>query len=140
MVFWSGLREHDEFADLQAKESPGDHKPFNRMLVRLKKEIISMGVAEIDPVSIPVPKISARQLKQWLDEGRDITLLDTRNDYEIGLGTFENAISVGIDHFRQFPDAVKSLPPETPQATDRHVLHRRHSMRESRSVDATRRF
>ncbi len=111
--FLEWLRQHDEFADLQAKESPGDHKPFNRMLVRLKKEIISMGVPEIDPVSHPSPKISAKQLKQWLDEGREITLLDTRNDYEIGLGTFENAISVGIDHFRQFPEAVKSLPSET---------------------------
>jgi len=111
-LFLEWMRDHEEFAGIPVKESPGDHLPFNRMLVRLKKEIISMGIPDIDPVSHPAPKITARELRQWLDEGREITLLDTRNDYEIGLGTFENAISLGIDHFRQFPDAVHSLPQE----------------------------
>jgi UPF0176 protein len=58
------------------------------------------------------PKLAARELKQWLDEGRPVTLLDTRNDYEVKLGTFKNARAIGIDHFREFPDAVRKLPPE----------------------------
>ncbi len=108
--FVAWMRQHPEFASIEIKESPGDHQPFNRMLVRLKKEIISMGVPEIDPVNHPSPKISAQTLKQWLDEGRPLTLLDTRNDYEIELGTFAGAIPAGVDHFRQFPEAIKKLP------------------------------
>jgi UPF0176 protein len=106
------IREQPEFADLPVKESVSDHQPFSRMLVRLKKEIISMGVEEIEPLNKTSPKISPNVLKQWLDEGRDLTLLDVRNDYEIEVGTFKNAVPVGIDHFRRFPDATKHLPGE----------------------------
>ena len=56
-----------------------------------------------------------RELKRWLDEGRPVTLLDTRNDYEVKLGTFKNAVTLGIDHFRNFPDAVGQLPAELKQ-------------------------
>jgi RluA family pseudouridine synthase len=55
-------------------------------------------------------------LKQWLDEGRPVTLLDTRNDYEIKLGTFKGAVAAGISHFREFPEAVRRLPDAMKQA------------------------
>ncbi len=110
--FLDHLRAQPELGDLEVKESFSDHQPFNRMLVRLKKEIISMGVPEIRPRVKTSPKISAQQLKSWLDEGRDIALLDVRNDYEVEIGTFENAIPVGVDHFRNFPDAIDRLPSE----------------------------
>lgn len=103
---WPGL------GDLQPKVSETGHQPFRRMLVRLKKEIIAFGVEGIDPARRTSPKLSARQLKRWLDEGRPVTLLDTRNDYEVKLGTFKNALPIGIDHFREFPAAVARLPPE----------------------------
>jgi RluA family pseudouridine synthase len=104
------LRDLPEFADIPIKESPSDHQPHSRMLVRLKKEIISMGVETIQPEEKTSPKIKAETLKQWLDEGREVALLDTRNDYEIDLGTFENAIPIGVDSFREFPAAVDTLP------------------------------
>src|SRR6185503_15646103 len=66
----------------------------------------------IDPARRPSPKLAARTLKQWLDECRPVTLLDTRNDYEVKLGTFKNARPIGVDHFRDFPDAVRRLPSE----------------------------
>ncbi len=97
-------------ADLTPKESPSAEKPFNRMLVKIKKEIIAFGVEGIDPARRPSPKLSARTLKQWLDEGKALTLLDTRNDYEVRLGTFRGALRAGIDHFRDFPEAVRRLP------------------------------
>jgi len=100
------------FDDLPVKKSYSDYQPFNRMLIRLKKEIISMGVPSIQPASKTSPKISAAQLKQWIDEGKDLTLLDTRNDYEIEIGTFKNAVALGIDHFRQFPEATSSMDDE----------------------------
>jgi UPF0176 protein len=98
--------------DLQLKVSETEHQPFTRMLVRVKKEIIAFGVEGINPAQRTSPKLAAKDLKQWLDEGRPVTLLDTRNDYEVKLGTFKNARAIGIDHFREFPDAVRKLPPE----------------------------
>ncbi len=98
--------------DLAPKESESDEQPFNRMLVKIKKEIIAFGVPGIDPARRPTRKLPARTLKQWLDEGRAVTLLDTRNDYEVRMGTFHGARPAGIDNFRDFPEAVKRLPPE----------------------------
>jgi predicted sulfurtransferase len=55
-------------------------------------------------------------LKQWLDEGRPVILYDTRNDYEVRLGTFKGAKIAGIGSFREFPEAVANLPPEMKDA------------------------
>jgi RluA family pseudouridine synthase len=82
------------------------------MLVRLKKEIIAFGIPGIDPARRTSPKVSPKELKRWLDEGHPVTLLDTRNDYEVKLGTFRNALPIGIAHFREFPQAVARLAPE----------------------------
>lgn len=98
--------------DLAPKESTSAAQPFGRMLVKIKKEIIAFGVAGIDPARHPAPKLSARTLKQWLDEGQPVTLLDTRNDYEIDRGTFRGAVRAGIRRFRDFPAAAQALPPE----------------------------
>ncbi len=104
------LRRISGLEDLEPKMSESDHQPFRRMLVRIKKEIIAFGIDGIDPSKHTVPKISPHDLKQWLDEGREFTLLDTRNDYEIKLGTFEKAHPIGVNHFRDFPSGVSNLP------------------------------
>lgn len=109
------LRAIPGLEQLPVKISASARQPFSRMLVRIKKEIIAFGVEGIDPARKPAPKISPQELKRWLDEGRPITLLDTRNDYEIKLGTFRGALTPGIDHFREFPKAVSGLPPELKQ-------------------------
>ncbi len=111
-AFLAHLRTFPGLHDLVVKRSLSDEQPFRRMLVRIKKEIISFGVEGIDPAVRTSPKLPAARLKQWLDEGRPITLLDTRNDYEVKLGTFRNALPAGIDHFRDFPSAVSRLPEE----------------------------
>ena len=82
------------------------------MLVRMKKEIISFGMESIRPANYTSPKLPAAELKRWLDEGRPVTLLDTRNDYEVQLGTFKGAIIPNINTFREFPAAVRKLPEE----------------------------
>lgn len=97
---------------LEVKISESDDQPFNRMLVRIKKEIIAFGVEGIEPAKRTSPKLPPKTLKQWLDEGRPVTLLDTRNDYEVKLGTFNNALPIGVDQFREFPAAVAKLPEE----------------------------
>jgi UPF0176 protein len=104
------LRAIPGLADLTAKVSESDHQPFHRMLVKIKKEIIAFGVAGIDPARRPAPRLAPSQLRQWLDEGRAVTLLDTRNAYEVKLGTFRGARTLDLDHFREFPAAASELP------------------------------
>lgn len=111
-AWWEWLTSHEPFAGMEVKESWSEDQPFSRMLVRLKREIIAFGVEGIDPGKRTSPKLSADELKQWLDQGRDVTLLDVRNDYEVRVGTFENALPIGVDHFRDFPAAVDRLPEE----------------------------
>jgi UPF0176 protein len=109
------LRVVPGLANLRVKVSVSDEQPFNRMLVRIKKEIIAFGVPGIEPAKRTIPKLAPRELKRWLDEGRPVTLLDTRNNYEVKFGSFKNAVSLGIDHFRTFPTAVSQLPSEMKQ-------------------------
>lgn len=97
---------------LETKESITEYQPFTRMLVKIKREIIAFGVEGISPARYTSKRIAPVELKQWLDEGRSVTLLDTRNDYEVDLGTFEGAVHLSIDHFRDFPRAAESLPDE----------------------------
>lgn len=106
------LRGQEEFTDLEAKRSYSDKVPFRRMLVRLKKEIIPCGIESIQPEQKTSPKLSAKELKQWLDQGRKVRLLDVRNKYEIELGTFEGAEELDLGHFRDFPEAVDRMPEE----------------------------
>jgi RluA family pseudouridine synthase len=106
------LRSWPGLADLQPKLSGTEAQPFRRMVVRVKKEIIAFGVEGIDPARHTSAKLPATELKRWLDEKRPVTLLDTRNRYEVKLGTFRNALPIDIDHFRDFPAAVAQLPAE----------------------------
>ena len=101
-AFLAHLKLDQRFTDIPVKENLSDEQPFSRMLVRIKKEIISMGVPAIEPAKKTSPKISAATLKQWLDDGKDLTLLDVRNDYEVEIGTFESALPIGVDSFREF--------------------------------------
>ena len=109
------IRQLPGLENFTPKVSISDEQPFNRMLVRIKKEIIAFGVPDIEPAKHTAPKIAPHELKRWLDEGTPVTLLDTRNDYEVKLGTFDNALTLGIDHFRSFPTAVDQLPSELKQ-------------------------
>lgn len=84
------------------KEAEAPPHAFQRMLVKLKKEIIPVGDPELRPSERTAPRLSAQQLKEWLDSGRPLMLLDTRNEYEVSVGTFENAQTFGLDHSRQF--------------------------------------
>lgn len=110
--FLEHLRREDAFADLPVKESFSQVPPFGCMKVKLKREIIPLGIDGIAPAETPAPALSAKSLRRWLDEGREVILLDVRNEYEIEHGTFENAVTLGLDHFRNLPAAVAQLPPD----------------------------
>lgn len=111
-AFFEQLKQDPLFADIEPKESYSQGRPFRRMLVRIKKEIIAFGIKEIEPERETSPKLAPAELKRWLDEGKPVRLLDTRNDYEIELGTFQNAEHLNIHHFRDFPKALEQMPEE----------------------------
>ncbi|MBT4060323.1 MAG: rhodanese domain-containing protein [Euryarchaeota archaeon] len=106
------IEADERFAGIPLKISYSDHQPFSRMLVRLKKEIISMGHDDVKPAEFTGPCISPKEFKSWLDDGKEVIILDTRNDYEMKTGKFENAVDLNIKTFRQFPNAIKELPDE----------------------------
>ena len=106
------LESDIRFSGIPVKSSYTDYQPFRRMLVKRKNEIISLGLQEIKPSTFTGPHIKPSDFKQLLDERRDILVLDTRNDYEVRIGSFEGAIDLGISSFREFPEAINSLPDE----------------------------
>ena len=105
----SFLEEDERFQGISLHISYSEYQPFKRMLVRLKNEIISLGMDEIKPAERKGQYIQPKEFKKWLDEGKEVMILDTRNDYELRVGTFENAIDLDIKSFREFPEATKKL-------------------------------
>ncbi len=100
-----------KFADLEVKESLSATQPFRRMLVKLKKEIITMHSPAIRPEAGRAAVVDARTLKRWLDggiddEGRPVVMLDTRNGFEVDVGTFDGALDYRIGKFSEFPQQV----------------------------------
>lgn len=103
------LRSDKRFSEIDIKTTYNDYQPFRKMLVRIKKEIISMGIDEIDPFTFTGEKITPKELQDKLNNNEDIVLLDTRNEYEVRLGTFEDAVDLNLDSFRDFPNKIMSL-------------------------------
>ena len=96
------LKSDPRMADLEHKESWCDENPFNRMKVRLKKEIVTMGVPGVDPVTQAGDYVSPGDWNDLISDP-DTVLIDTRNDYEVAIGTFEGAINPNTVNFRDFP-------------------------------------
>lgn len=100
------LRSDPRLADIDYKESFTDKLPFNRAKVKLKKEIVTMGVEGIDPKRVVGTYVSPLDWNALLSDP-DVILIDTRNDYEYRVGTFKNAINPETTSFREFPDYLK---------------------------------
>ena len=102
----SFLRRQPEFSALEHKESRASEMPFLRMKVRLKKEIVTMGVEDIDP-NRSVGTYVAPEDWNALISDPDTILIDTRNDYETAIGMFRGAVDPNTKTFREFPDWVR---------------------------------
>jgi len=110
-AFLAWIRNDPQFADLEVKKSGSEAQPFQRMLVKLKPEIITMRHSLIKPELGRAPAVSATTLKQWLDvghddEGRPVVMLDTRNGFEVDVGTFDKAVDYRIEKFSEFPEKL----------------------------------
>lgn len=96
------LRALPGCADLEHKESWAEVEPFGRFKVRLKKEIVSMGQPDIDPRARVGHYLNPVEWNELIS-APDVAVIDTRNDYEVGIGTFEGAIDPETKSFREFP-------------------------------------
>lgn len=96
------IRSLDGFAALEHKESFAPHMPFGRMKVKLKREIVTMGLPDVDPLA-QVGSYVAPQDWNALIASDDVAVIDTRNDYEVQIGTFKGAVDPNIRTFRDFP-------------------------------------
>ena len=100
------LRAQPEFAGLEYKESYAEKGPFLRMKVRLKKEIVTMGVPGTDPTRIVGTYVDPADWNDLIADPGTV-VVDTRNDYEYAIGTFEKAVNPETTSFREFPDWVR---------------------------------
>ncbi|MCF3642243.1 rhodanese-related sulfurtransferase [Rhizobium sp. TRM95111] len=100
------LRAQPEFSTLEHKESWSQDMPFLRLKVRLKKEIVTMGVEDIDPNRIVGTYVAAKDWNALISDP-DTIVIDTRNDYETAIGLFKGAVDPKTKTFREFPDWVR---------------------------------
>lgn len=105
------LQRDSRFADIDVKESTCDEPPFKRTRVRLKKEIVTMGVEGIDPNDAVGTYVEAEDWNDLIGDP-DVTVIDTRNDYEVSIGSFRGAINPETDSFREFPEFARGLDPQ----------------------------
>jgi len=104
------LKTFDKFADIEFKEVNADFIPFKRMLVKIKNELVP-GLPGVNPIEYTSPALPPEELQRWYEEGRDFIIVDTRNTYEYELGTFDNAVNLNLETFREFPKALTQLDP-----------------------------
>ncbi|WP_425640813.1 rhodanese-related sulfurtransferase [Marinomonas gallaica] len=110
MLAW--LAQQPGLDNIVYKESFDEDMPFYRTKVKLKKEIVTMGVEGVDPRKVVGTYVKPKDWNALISDP-DVVLIDTRNDYEFQIGTFENAVNPKTDTFREFPDYVKeNLDPQ----------------------------
>jgi UPF0176 protein len=107
-AFLTWIRQDPRFSRLREKRQLSETQPFQRMKVKLKREIVPLGENNISPARAPAPRLAPQTLKAWLDADKDFVLLDTRNHFEFAQGAFNGAVELNIGQFRAFPDAVKA--------------------------------
>jgi UPF0176 protein len=110
-AFLAWLRSDARFTDIEVKESFSAEQSHKRMLVKIKKEIITMRMPLIKPELGRAPAVAATTLKRWLDQGHDdagkpVVMVDTRNDFEVDVGTFDNVVDYRISKFTEFPEVI----------------------------------
>ena len=97
------LEKDGRFDGMSRKESYDEEIPFYRTKVKLKKEIVTMGIPSVDPTHIVGTYVKPTEWNALISDP-DVILIDTRNRYEMKVGSFQNAIDPEIDTFREFPE------------------------------------
>ena len=110
-AFLIWLRSDERFHDIDVKKSSSPTQPFKKFLVKIKPELITMKHPLVKPELGRAPSVAPATLKRWLDSGHDddgrpVLMLDTRNGFEVDVGSFDNTIDYRIEKFSDFPKAV----------------------------------
>lgn len=95
------------FSGIRSQKSTALEKPFRRMLIKLKSEIVTMGIPDVDPNRIVGEYVTPENWNALIQQ-EDVVLIDTRNDYEVRMGSFNGAIDPETSCFREFPEWVGS--------------------------------
>ncbi len=104
--FFLFIDKFSQFKDITPKFSCTNKNPFLRMKVRLKKEIVTIGIPEVSPTNLVGKYLNVEEWNEFLNES-DSMVIDTRNNYEVSIGTFKNSINPKIKSFRDFPKWVQ---------------------------------
>ena len=104
----SSLTSDDRFSNIEIKYSSTDKQPFHRMKVRLKKEIVTIGLPEINPNKKVGRYVKPEDWNELISDP-NVVVIDTRNKYETKIGSFQNALDPETSSFREFPDWVKKF-------------------------------
>tara|TARA_R110002111_G_scaffold133331_2_gene199177 strand:+ start:150 stop:1118 length:969 start_codon:yes stop_codon:yes gene_type:complete len=99
------IESNPQLTGLSLKESFSETQPFNRTKVRLKKEIVTLGVKGVDPNKVVGTYVEPKDWNALISDP-DVTVIDTRNQYEVELGTFQRAVDPQTESFREFPAFV----------------------------------
>ena len=105
--FHKFLKSDSRFADIDHKESWANNPPFQRMKVRLKKEIVALGDDNVDPTKTVGQYVEAENWNDIINDPEVINI-DTRNDYEYNIGSFEGALNPNTKTFKEFKDFVRN--------------------------------
>lgn len=105
-TFLAYLQSDPRFQVLELKFSWTEKRPFSRIKVRVKKEIVTLGQEGVNPTELSGEYVKPENWNQLLSDP-EVVLIDTRNNYEVNIGTFKGAINPNTESFREFPDFVK---------------------------------
>jgi UPF0176 protein len=103
----TALRADSRFSDIEIKRSPGDAGTFPKLVVKVRREIVTLNAGAIPPDK--ENHLSPAEWKDLMEQNRDVVLLDIRNRFESAAGKFENAVTCDIEHFRELPKYVDRL-------------------------------
>lgn len=104
--FVTWLRNFPEFTSIEFKYTTSNFIPFKRMYVKIKNALVP-GLT--DPLVESAPNLAPQELKEWYEAGKDFVIIDTRNDYELSMGKFENAIDIHLNEFKNFTAALANI-------------------------------
>ena len=103
------LKKDERFADVVVKESAGTGKAFPKLKIKVRDEIVKLGVGKIDVEKETADALTADELERMYKNNEDFVVLDLRNDYEIAGGKFEKTIDPGLTNFRDLPEKLDKI-------------------------------
>lgn len=110
------LHSDERFKDVVFKESEGNGECFSKLMVKVRPEVVTLGTPDFDIKNETAKELTAKELQEWYESGKDFVVLDLRNDFEIEVGKFDKTVDPGLANFRDLPKdmpKIKSLKGKT---------------------------